>query len=178
MIVNVRGDGWKPKDGLVGCWLLAAGWCSARQGWVGRFSSRLSEPLEPQNLRNVSLKAARGVDEVCVPLPQSQPQSDVPYSAREGAGAGRRCQRAKGCRIRPSEQIGKFVEAAAASPGTLRECRRRLGVHAPQEAVRKLVDETGGDWQQGAPLSGPAQYRVSSLYCEANIRRRDGRRYG
>lgn len=27
-------------------------------------------------------------------------------------------------------------------------------------------------------MSGPAQYRVSSLYCEGNIRRRDGRRYG
>jgi hypothetical protein len=34
------------------------------------------------------------VDEM--PLPQSQPQSDVPDSAREGAGAGRRCQKGQG----------------------------------------------------------------------------------
>lgn len=34
------------------------------------------------------------VDEALVS--PSQPQSDVPYSAREGAGAGKRCQKGQG----------------------------------------------------------------------------------
>jgi hypothetical protein len=162
-IVNVRETDLEDKTGLAVC--------AARQGRVDRLLQRLSEPLEAWDLRTAILPV---VDEVLDP--RSKPQGDVPYSGREGTEEARGAKRAKGYPIRTSERIGNFV-AAFLSLGLLSASLAvgLAGMHS-RRGARKLVGETGCYWRLGATVFGPAQYRVSSLYCEGNISRRDGRR--
>ncbi len=89
----------------------------------------------------------------------------------------------KGPRDARFEQVGKAVIIVSlflplrVLSASLEVCLAHMQQQQRQgRVVRKLVGETGRDWRQGAALFGPAQYRVSSLYCQGNIRRRDGRR--
>jgi hypothetical protein len=87
------------------------------------------------------------VDEVVIS--PSQPQGDVPYSAREGPERARGAKRAKGYPNRESEQIGKFV--ALFLPLGILSASLYVGLAYMhnRRGVRKLVAETGCDWRQG-----------------------------
>ncbi|KAK4100258.1 hypothetical protein N658DRAFT_105397 [Parathielavia hyrcaniae] len=118
------------------------------------------------------------VDEVLVR--QSQPQSEVPDSAREGRERARECQKGQGMpdlRRRASRQIS--LRWTCLSRSLVRELSVGLAhMHRARGAGprKRLVYQAGRIWRdRGATCLGPAQYRVTSLYCVGNITMPTGR---